>query len=84
MRNAKFHIAMDIASMWFANAVCVYVAVKWTSLMWVYFIPVCIWSVLRTYMWLRVAFDVLFSTPKHIYTKGYRFSTPEGIYMRWI
>ena len=80
MRTRKIHIIVDIVTMWTFVVLAIYLGIAVSKIYIFFAFPLVIWFFVRTLKWLRIAFDVFFSTPLTISTKGFRFSYRDRIY----
>ena len=81
MKKIKKHIILDVITMWLFASICLcYAIVKDSILIFCGTIPLIIWYSTRTYRYCLILMDVLFSEPRCVLTKGYRFAVSERVY----
>lgn len=80
MKNIKLHIVMDVVSMWGLILCGLYLGFTGTILYFVFSVPLIIWFSIRTFKWAKILFDVIFSKPQTIITRGFRFSDRHQVY----
>ena len=80
MKKFIVHIILDLIVGWALICGGIYFGLTWSFLLLIYTIPLVCWYSARTFIWIRMAIDVLFSTPISITTKGYRFALRQRVY----
>ena len=80
VKKIKKHIILDIILMWLLIFAGIYIGIKNSPILIFYSVILSIWYIYRTYRYCLIFMDVLFSEPRCVLTRGYRFAVSERVY----